>query len=419
MMSALYKEEGASLRVEILEDPEVASFIDTHSEILDSAFEKTEMSDIMRERLQNSDWIFSGMKTFHELNEAFPSLLDENGNRKSFEQFLNDVQKIDDTYNRNYLNAEYNFAQASAEMAGKWESFRKDDDYLLQYRTQQDGKVRPEHATLHGITLPADDSFWDEYYPPNGWNCRCTVAQVRKEKYAQTGHDDAMRRAEVAIPDEKSRRMFGFNPGKEQLTFPAYNPYTISNCANCPQSELKLAAGIPANQLCEACIFLQRCVVKREVTEQCGKGTISVNNGVNSNDSDYHKLYSIAQSFAKDGSKVHLTPKMSRPNKFKYECVYSSLVGTKYEGKCPDLLIDGKWYEHEGFVTTNPKNAFRNMLRDGLRQSNRLIFDRPELSIRYMTHCLYNRVKNGEDIEEVWLLNHDGSLELLYKKTDG
>ena len=68
------------------------------------------------------------MKTFHELNEAFPSLLDSNGNRKTFEAFLNDVRKIDNTYNRGYLRAEYNFVQSSAEMAAKWERFSEDGD---------------------------------------------------------------------------------------------------------------------------------------------------------------------------------------------------------------------------------------------------------------------------------------------------
>ena len=65
------------------------------------------MSEAMRKRLERSNYVFSGLKTFHELNEAFPSLLDENGNRKTFERFLNDVRKIDETYNSNYLRAKF------------------------------------------------------------------------------------------------------------------------------------------------------------------------------------------------------------------------------------------------------------------------------------------------------------------------
>ena len=121
MMRALYKEEGASLRIGILAEPAAQEFIGTHTNALDSSFQQVEMSDIMRQRLSRSNYVFSGMKAFHELNEAFPSLLDENGNRKTFERFLKDVQSIDKTYNRNYLRSEYNFVQASAEMAAKWE----------------------------------------------------------------------------------------------------------------------------------------------------------------------------------------------------------------------------------------------------------------------------------------------------------
>ena len=119
------------------------------------------MSDAMRKRLQRSDYIFSGMKTFREQNDAFPSLLDEDGSRKPFERFLNDVRKIDKKYNDNYLRAEYNFVVSSAEMAARWEGFMEDGDrYHLQYRTANDGKVRPEHAAMHGITLPPSYSFF-------------------------------------------------------------------------------------------------------------------------------------------------------------------------------------------------------------------------------------------------------------------
>lgn len=258
MMGALFKQDGASLKIEILSEPEVRNFIDAHAAVLDSSFVETEMSELMRARLMESDWIFSGMKTFHELNEAFPSLLDDKGKRKSFEDFLKDVQSIDETYNVNYLNAEYNFAQASAEMAGKWEGFEKDgDDYYLQYRTAGDDKVRPEHASLNRITLPASDSFWDSYYPPNGWNCRCSVAQVLKRKASATSHEEAMRRGETAI-SAKDAKMFKFNPGKEERVFPAHNPYTISKCTDCSKSRLCLSDGPTNNELCAACKQLHK-----------------------------------------------------------------------------------------------------------------------------------------------------------------
>lgn len=256
MMKAAYNNGGSELSIEILADPQVREFIDAHAGVLDSSFERTSMSEAMRRRLQRSDFIFSGMKTFHELNEAFPSMLDENGERKSFERFLNDVRSIDETYNANYLRAEYNFVSASAEMAAKWEEFAEDGDrYNLQYRTQKDDKVRPEHAALDGVTLPPSDSFWEEFYPPNGWNCRCTVVQVRKSKHPATDHDEAMTLGDVALQRD-TKGMFRFNAGAEESTVPDYNPYTISKCKNCNVAKNK---GIlnrdtpPENELCAAC----------------------------------------------------------------------------------------------------------------------------------------------------------------------
>ena len=216
------------------------------------------MSDAMRHRLERSNFIFSGFKAFHELNEAFPSLIDENGERKPFERFLNDVQAIDSTYNKNYLRAEYNFCQASADMAAKWEQIEADGDrYNLQYRTQHDEKVRPEHAALDGVTLPPSDPFWETYYPPNGWNCRCTVAQVRKSKYPVTDPEEARARGEEALQKD-TRGIFRFNSGKQGKTFPDYNPYTISRCRDCDIAQGKVnLAFVPENELCQACRLIR------------------------------------------------------------------------------------------------------------------------------------------------------------------
>ena len=268
MMRHLFSEQGASLRIDILADQPVRDFIDSHARVLDGSFETVSMSDTMRQRLQQSDYIFSGIKTFHELHEAFPSLLDSNGNRKPFEQFLNDVREIDTTYNQNYLRAEYNFCQASAQMAANWERIEEDGDrYNLQYRTANDDRVRPEHAELNGVTLPPSDPFWRIYYPPNGWNCRCTAVQVRKSKYPETPHEEAMQRGLKATEKDK-RGIFQFNSGIEQKTFPDYNPYTISQCRDCTVAKGKTnLAFIPANDLCAACSLLHQCVGDRTKTQ--------------------------------------------------------------------------------------------------------------------------------------------------------
>ena len=425
MMKSLFKEKGSEFRVELVADPAVQEFVGAHASALDSAFQKVEMSDAMRRRLTRSNYIFSGMKAFHELHEAFPSLLDENGNRKPFERFLNDVQSIDKTYNSNYLRAEYNFVAASAEMAGRWEQFMRDGDrYNLQYRTQSDDKVRPEHAALDRVTLPPSDSFWEEFYPPNGWNCRCTVVQVRKSKYPATPHDEAMRLGDEALQRD-TKGIFRFNAGKEGKAVPDYNPYTIRRCSTCPIAKGgkggkggQLARSfVPDNEVCAACALVRQCEQLRGEVIKHGKGTIEISHLVDRTDGDYERLLSVARHFAADGARVVLTPKMTRPPKFEYDCVYGSLRGTRYDGKCPDLKIDDYWYEHEGFVTDNPKRAFSNMVNHGLKQSDRIIIDKPDLTDAYMKRVINQRLKDGHHISEVWL-NENCHLRLLYKKSE-
>lgn len=121
--------------------------------------------------------------------------------------------------------------------------------------------MRPEHAALDRVTLPIDDPFWQEYYPPNGWNCRCTVVQVRKSKYQPTPHDQTMALGEQATGKD-TKGIFHFNPGIEQKTVPDYNPYTIRRCRDCDLGKEKLAF-VPDNELCAACKLLHQCAADR------------------------------------------------------------------------------------------------------------------------------------------------------------
>lgn len=248
---------------DLLADSEVRKFIDRQKLVfdnaVDTALKEVPLDEVSVQRLKESNYVFSGIKTFHELKETFPSLLDEDGNRKPFERFLNDVQKVHKTYNVQYLRTEYNFAHASALMAARWKKFEEDGDkYLLQYRTMYDKRVRRTHRMMHNITLPITSPFWDKYFPPNGWNCRCTVVQVRKGKYPVSDETEAMNLGSQATAG-KYQEMFMFNPGKRMTCFPAYNGYTIRKCNRCSKrpDKMQLAADIPDNELCKACRIVQ------------------------------------------------------------------------------------------------------------------------------------------------------------------
>ncbi len=49
-----------------------------------------------------------------------------------------------------------------------------------QYSAILDNRTRPRHASMHGLIFRYDDPFWTTFYPPNGFNCRCTVNALKE-----------------------------------------------------------------------------------------------------------------------------------------------------------------------------------------------------------------------------------------------
>ena len=184
----------------------------------------------MLESLQNDVFYFSSLKTHAQLSEASRLLLTKDKKIKSFQQFSHDVTKLKKDYNENYLEAEYDFAVGSVQMSERWELFSEGDRYVLQYRTAADNKVRKSHQDLHNITLSKDDPFWDVFFPPNGWRCRCTVVQVLKALSKIFDSKKAYRRGEKATTQigkngSNKLQIFQFNAGKQKVVFPPKHPY--------------------------------------------------------------------------------------------------------------------------------------------------------------------------------------------------
>lgn len=88
--------------------------------------------------------------------------------------------KVMARHNGQWLRAELQASTAAAAAAESWQEFER-RKYLypnLRYETAGDERVRQSHRSLDGVVRSVDDPFWDVYYPPNGWNCRCVVVQT-------------------------------------------------------------------------------------------------------------------------------------------------------------------------------------------------------------------------------------------------
>ena len=145
-------------------------------------------------------------------------------------------------------------------------------------------------------------------------------------------------------------------------------------------------------------------------------GKVWLMQGLDSSKTDYNDLLSIAEWFADAGHSVEVLSPLHYKDTG-YRPVFGELIGSPYYRKCPDLRIDTNYYEYEDFLTEDPKNALRNMLHNGLKQSDRVIIKQCGVSDGYIRRALEGLKKSGITITELWILE-DSSIRCIYK-TEG
>lgn len=229
--NVLYKQKSYKPD-DLLKVPEFRAVVEEMSNIFSSAIPH-EVPAEMKAYLEKDAFVFSGLKTHAQLAEARSLLKDENGNIRPYHQFERDILKLNETYNKNYLEAEYQFAVYSSQSAANWANLQDNTErYWLEYRTAGDERVRASHTNLNGICLPKNDAFWMEFYPPNGWRCRCIAVEILANSNKPLANskkailEGEKATTQISKTGKNKLEMFRFNPGIEKKMFPPKNTYT-------------------------------------------------------------------------------------------------------------------------------------------------------------------------------------------------
>jgi SPP1 gp7 family putative phage head morphogenesis protein len=330
--------------------------------------------------LRHNVHVTAAFKNYQNTLEVSRELFDEEGNIRSRSRFIKAARPVVETFNKNYLTAEYDTAVGTARMASKWAGFQ-DKGGKLTYKTIGDGRVRQEHAALEGVTLPVNDPFWQVYYPPNGWKCRC---------YVRWAPDDTPNKEPVERPELKES--FKNNAGITGKVFTEDHPYFQINPEdareagklwniNMPVSPDEFAQNVLQyneliadvnnfnlefiDNLSGGFVFKHKQAVKREISE----------------------LLPVSKRMASESYGVVIRPVDNTP-------------GTKN----PDLLLGAKHCE----VKNNYEGTFNSIdrqLREAKKQAGSVVLNMAgSINLKDLESVIYYRINRSPGIEEVFVL---------------
>lgn len=309
--------------------------------LTDVAWNSTDFE--MLANLTKNVYQFSAAKNYQELKDFTTAIVD--GDRiRSFSEYQTACNDINAKYNGSWLLSEYNQAIASSQMAGKWADFEanKKDMPMLKYQTIGDSNVRDSHARLDGIVKSIDDSFWNSYYPPNGWGCRCEVIQLTSKTAKAT---DTSNKELPAVPT-----MWQINVGKQGIVYPVSHPYYIGIPEGILDKETQSAVNKHFSNLANDWIknnVDEGIIIKESKTFYSGKAIISrstlrevANHSVGSNKLFAIKLGDIFKDMKPFKEKVALKEGI------KYENGLTHFNYYKFTANKKEYLLNMKCYEN-------------------------------------------------------------------------
>lgn len=371
-----------------------------------------------RQALQHSNEVFSAFKVHRMQKDMANLLIDSNGDLKPFNQWANDVLPIASHQCGAWLQTEYDTAVLRAHQAADWQQFLREADVLpnLKWMPSTSPNPGPDHQIFWNVIRPIADSFWNEHRPGDRWNCKCSL----------TSTDETPTSAPMGDNTSTPQPGLDANPATDNALFAQSHPYFPSACDKCdfykPNIKAKLKYAFSNRKKdCYNCPYIDGCISRTSSDgfklqhKAKNGGKLYIHTDVDKDKADYNDMKQICLQLAKSGREVRMTPRL-HCKADEYKKIYATLIGTKYENKCPDFSVDGVFYEYESFLKPWNKKKVGHMLSHGLQQSSRVVINNTKgCSDRFIRKALMARIHlPGQEVNEVWIYEK-GNIRLFYK----
>ncbi len=171
--------------------------------------------------LRESLYMFSAAKTYQETKAISSLLVDENGVVRSYSKFKELAKQTYTTWNDDWGRSEYNTSLATGQMSVKWNTIEQQKDLftMLRYSAVGGEETCEICGRLDDMIAPATSKVWDKIYPPNHFNCMCTVLQEYDAKSTE-GYRKLVNESVANMQDTFIR-----NASKDGSVFGKDHPY--------------------------------------------------------------------------------------------------------------------------------------------------------------------------------------------------
>lgn len=194
-------------------------------------------------------------------NDIASQLIDENGQLKKFDRWVEDIKGMTNHYVGPWLRTEYNTAVIRAHQAADWKHFEAESDVFPNVRWMP--TTSPQQDPLHRqywekkLTLPINHPFWEKHRPGDRWNCKCTLQQTEEPV------NDEVIRDFYPVPQQQG---LDNNPADDGKLFSDSHPYIAKAYAGANKA-VSRAVGtvvdfVPAKTIEEAEKFAEQYIQK-------------------------------------------------------------------------------------------------------------------------------------------------------------